>query len=369
MPAPAEPLRRLPVPVRLIAPRDDRLVPDPPGVRQQPARPAPARARGDHHRPAVLHPGHRRHPRLVGIDSRPDRRPGRPAAARTGRRHPPAGHHDARGHRPAARMRALHRREERHRHGDPPRPRPRLPLRPAPAVAARHPPPQPGGPARDHRQPAPPRQAHRERPRPGHRPRPPASPGHHRPVAGIRMASRAHRTLARPAPPPGRHAPRTRGRARRRDHPPRDARGRPPADPQPARSGHPATGNSRTARLPLPQPPAPARPAPEPPVPVTPRHRRHHGHRHSRQAPRRGLRHLPGEAIPRHRHRRPRTLLRRVLRADRRRRGPGRHRLPVHRRGPARRHHAQRPDRGIPRAGDPPLPGRQAQRPAQPDPA
>ena len=110
-----------------------------------------------------------------------------------------------------------------------------------------------------------------EHPRPGHRTRPPASPGHHRPVARIRMASRAHRTLARPAPPPGRRAPRTRGRARRRDHPPRDARRRTPADRQPAHAGHPATGNSRPARLPLPQPPAPARPAPEPPVPVTPR--------------------------------------------------------------------------------------------------
>jgi hypothetical protein len=39
MPAPAEPLRRLPVPGPADRPRDDRLVPDPPGVRQQPPRP------------------------------------------------------------------------------------------------------------------------------------------------------------------------------------------------------------------------------------------------------------------------------------------------------------------------------------------
>jgi hypothetical protein len=45
----------------------------------------------------------------------------RPAARVRPRGHPPAGRRDTRGHRPATGMRALHRREERHRHGDHPR--------------------------------------------------------------------------------------------------------------------------------------------------------------------------------------------------------------------------------------------------------
>ena len=103
-------------------------------------------------------------------------------------------------------------------------------------------------------------------------------------------------------------------RAHRRDHPPRVTCDRPPADQLPARPWHPAIGHSRTARLPLPWQPAPARPAPEPPVPITPHQRRRHDHQHSRQAPRRGLRHLPGEAVSRPRPRNgARTLLRRAL--------------------------------------------------------
>jgi hypothetical protein len=46
-------------------------------------------------------------------------------------------------------------------------------------------------------------------------------------------------------------------RAHRRDHPPRDACDRQPADQQPARPWHPASGHSRTARLPLPWQPVP----------------------------------------------------------------------------------------------------------------
>ena len=65
---------------------------------------------------------------------------------------------------------------------------------------------------------------------------------------------------------------------------------------------------------------------------------------------------------------RPRTLLRRVLRTARRRRGPAGSCLPVHRRGSPRRQHAQRPDRGIPRAARPRLPGPRPQQPAHPDP-
>jgi hypothetical protein len=41
-----------------------------------------------------------------------------------------------------------------------------------------------------------------------------------------------------------------------------------PADPQPAHSRHPARRHSRPPRLPLPQPAVPARPAPDPPVRV-----------------------------------------------------------------------------------------------------
>jgi hypothetical protein len=92
-------------------------------------------------------------------------------------------------------------------------------------------------------------------------------------ITGQWPASRAHRTLAGQAPPPGRRNPRAGNRPHRRDHPPRDARGRPPADQRPPLSGHPATGDNPTARFLLPQQPAPARPAPEPPVPVSQHHR------------------------------------------------------------------------------------------------
>ena len=145
MTAPSEPPRRLPVPVRLIGRETigsflTRL------AFANSLRVPHLLALAAINRPRAPSPRPPTTPRLVRLNPRPDLCAGRTAAARAGRGDPLAGQHDARGHRPPARMRALHRREKRHHHGDHPRPSPRLPLPPASAVAARHPPPQPGRP-------------------------------------------------------------------------------------------------------------------------------------------------------------------------------------------------------------------------------